>query len=352
MKTFRGIFSIIEEKNCPLYEVGEKLVLSDKTILCPLGKEVCLILVRDMTQLLFHLLKDEGKVGNEKDENFNCSGCKGLIKFIRLPVENREYAKQGRAVTAINQASRGKYEKIIDSPFFKMLLSDQIGTVFSYFKEILLDQGTVLIRKGEQNLNFYFVFEGELLVQGDGIILETLVDGEFCGEMSYLGHDVAVATVRAAKKTKVLAIAGDIFSSLLGNNALVQNFIAQILAKRLRRTHEARARYVESCMSGRLDHIVPAELFQVFHMHKKTGVLAMELEAGTGKVSFREGCLINASYAGEKNQGAIYKMLAENKGVYRFTTGLSPQEMKAGEIGDFMVLLMEGVKRVDENMDD
>jgi len=352
MKSFRGIFSIIEEKNCPHYEVGEKLMLSDKTILGPLGKEVCLILVRDMTQLLFHLLKDEGKVGKEKDENFNCSGCKGLIKFIRLPDENREYAKQGGAVTTIDPAPEEKYGKIIDSPFLKMLPSDKIDTVLSHFEEILLDQGTVLIRKGEQNLKFYLVFEGELLVEDDGIILETLVDGEFCGEMSYLGDDVAIATVRAAQKTKVLAITGDIFASLLGNNALVQTFIAQILAKRLRKTHGARARYVESCMSGRLDQIVPAELFQIFHMHKKTGVLAMELEGGTGKVSFREGCLINASYGGEKNQGAIYKMLAENKGAYRFTTGLSPQEMKAAEIGDFMVLLMEGVKRVDENLDD
>ena len=36
------------------------------------------------------------------------------------------------------------------------------------------------------------------------------------------------------------------------------------------------------------------------------------------------------------------------EGVYRFTVGLSPQEMKTAEIGDFMMLLMEGVKRVDE----
>lgn len=78
----------------------------------------------------------------------------------------------------------------------------------------------------------------------------------------------------------------------------------------------------------------------------------MELEDGTGKVSFREGCLINASYAGEKNQGAVFKILAENKGVYRFTTGLSPEEMKAAEIGDFMTLLMEGVKRIDEELGD
>lgn len=74
----------------------------------------------------------------------------------------------------------------------------------------------------------------------------------------------------------------------------------------------------------------------------------MDLPDGEGKVSFRAGCLINANYGGEKNQGAIFKLLAEKKGYYSFTTGLSPKEMKAAEIGDFMMLLMEGVKRVDE----
>ncbi len=348
MKYFHGIFSIIEEKNCPLYEVGEKLVLSDKTILCPIGKEVCLILVRDMTQLLFQYLEEEGKVNKEEVKNFNCSGCKGLIKFTRLPAENREDG----TVKTLELARGNSYRRIIDNPFLKTLQSDQIDTVLSHFKEITLDQGEVLIRKGEQNLNFYLVFEGELLVEDDGILLETLGDGELCGEMSYLGTAVAAATVRATKKTDILAIPMGSFASLHGSNVLVQTFVIDILVKRLRKSHELCARYLESGMSGRLDQIVPAELFQIFHLHKKTGVLAMELEDGTGKVSFREGCLINASYAGEKNQGAVFKILAENKGVYRFTTGLSPEEMKAAEIGDFMTLLMEGVKRIDEELGD
>jgi hypothetical protein len=83
-------------------------------------------------------------------------------------------------------------------------------------------------------------------------------------------------------------------------------------------------------------------------MHQKTGVLSMDLSQGVGKVSFREGCLINARYGEWQNEEAIFKILAEKKGHYRFTTGLLPQDMRAAEIGDFMSLLMEGVKRVDE----
>ena len=101
-------------------------------------------------------------------------------------------------------------------------------------------------------------------------------------------------------------------------------------------------------MSGRIDQIPPAELLQIFHMHQKTGVLALQLPEGEAKVSFREGCIINAQYGTATSEEAIFDMLAEKQGVYRFTTGLSAGEMKAAEIGDFMMLLMEGVKRVDE----
>jgi hypothetical protein len=127
--------------------------------------------------------------------------------------------------------------------------------------------------------------------------------------------------------------------------------MAQLLAGRLRKTNAARARDFESCMSGRVDEIVPAELFQIFHMHQKTGVLSLELQGGKAKVSFREGCIINADYGKLANEEAIFKILAEKNGFYRFTSGLSPKEMKAAEIGDFMMLLMEGVKRVDEEQD-
>jgi len=49
--------------------------------------------------------------------------------------------------------------------------------------------------------------------------------------------------------------------------------------------------------------------------------------------------------------GCHYAILDEKEGVFSFRTGISPQQMKAAEIGDSMSLLMEGVKRVDEKLD-
>lgn len=355
MKNFSTVFTIINEKNCPLYSVNEQLYLSDKTLSCPKGKEMCLILVRDLTELLFKFMQQKTfEPGNYKDTIFNCSGCTGLIKFSLVQktdgLEVDANTKQS-VVAHLDSAVLRMHGKMVSCPMMHAIPPDQVDIMLSLFQEIMLEEGAVLIREGEKNLNLYIIFDGELVVENGGVQLAVLTKGEICGEMSYLGADVAVSTVTARKKSQVLAIAGDVFGSLLGNNREIQYYMAQLLSERLKKTNAARARDFESCMSGRIDEIVPAELFQIFHMHQKTGVLSMDMQGGKAKVSFREGCIINASYCELANQDAIFKILGEKKGFYRFTTGLSPKEMKAAEIGDFMMLLMEGVKRVDEEQE-
>jgi hypothetical protein len=105
----------------------------------------------------------------------------------------------------------------------------------------------------------------------------------------------------------------------------------------------------ESVISGQIEAIVPAELLQVFHMHQKTGRLLMEFENGSGRVTFREGGLLAARFEDLDNQEAIYAMLSEKKGTFHFIPGLPDAFMKIREIGDFMMILMEGLRRIDEN---
>lgn len=349
MKTLNAIFSIVEGKNCPLYSVGEVFFLSEKTFSCPANKEVCLILVRDMTELLFRLLHKKSMDFYDGSELvYNCSGCKGLIKFSLLSPDQPHNARvEEGSMARIDSGELRMSRGVATGSFLRALPPEHIETILRYFREITVEEGRVLIKKGEANINLYLVSSGELLVE-DGSRQTTIQAGELCGEISYLGADAAVATVRAIKRTKVLAIRGDVFGRLFDHNPAVQSFMAKLLAARLRKTSEARTRDLEATMSGKIDEIVPAELFQIFHMHQKTGVLSMDLSQGSGKVSFREGCIINARYGEWQNEDAIFKILSEKKGHYRFTSGLLVRDMRAAEIGDFMSLLMEGVKRVDE----
>ena len=208
MKNFQAAFEIINVRNCPFYIQDECFLLTGKAVELPLGRSSCLILVRELTGLLFSLMPHVANhFAQQRETIFTCGGCTGLIKF-----------------------------KLTDRPV--------------------------------------------------------------------AGH--------AGKNAA----------------ALVQN--------------------PASVISGQIEAIVPAELLQVFHMHQKTGRLILEFDNGSARVTFREGGLLAARYEDFDNQEAIYAMLSQKKGTFHFIPGLPDALMKTREIGDFMMILMEGLRRLDE----
>ena len=206
MTTFTAQFKVVYEHNCPFYRMDNWFILTDKSISYPRGRPSCLILVRELTNLLIALTPHvETGFAEQRDEIFSCGGCTGLIKF-----------------------------QLGDPP-----------------------------------------------------------EGQAESESSPPDDDNAV-------------------------------------------------------IMGRIDAISPAELLQVFHMHQKTGNLLFDVPAGRGRVSFREGALIAARFGEMDSLEAIFALLRENAGRFRFVSGLSAPLMEAGEIGDFMMILMEGLKHLDE----
>jgi hypothetical protein len=82
MNTFKAAFEIINARNCPLYNLDDCFLLTDKAVELPLGRPSCLLLVRDLTGLLFSLLPHAGtNFAEQRNTVFTCGGCTGLIKF-------------------------------------------------------------------------------------------------------------------------------------------------------------------------------------------------------------------------------------------------------------------------------
>ena len=203
MVTFAAAFDIIEARACPYYNTNDSLVLTDRAVILPVGRPACLILVRELTELMFDLLPHAATdFAEQRPTVYTCGGCTGLIKF-----------------------------QLGDTP---------------------------------QNV----------------------------GELGDAGGEIV--------------------------------------------------------MSGRIDAIIPPELLQVFHMHQKTGKLLLDMDGGSARVTFRDGAIIAARFEELDNQEAIFGLMAEKKGHFRFLPGLPSPLMNAREIGDFMMILMEGLKRLDE----
>ncbi|HBI14896.1 MAG TPA: hypothetical protein DDY20_05190 [Desulfobulbaceae bacterium] len=104
-----------------------------------------------------------------------------------------------------------------------------------------------------------------------------------------------------------------------------------------------------SVISGLLEEASPSELFQFFHMFQKTGKLLLYVPSGVGRVAFREGAIIGAKFEEKENEEAIFALLDEHRGRFSFVAGIPASLREVKGIGDFMTLLMEGIKRLDEN---
>lgn len=352
MKPFKAVFQIIENNNCQIYDKQEFFTLTDKAVSVPDGKVCCLILIREMTQLLFQLLKEEGKKGGpDLSKEYTCSGCSGIIKFRQISTD--EFEDEDSVIPLlITDEEQRLFDKIVKYPLLKDIPANHLKDFIGCFKVIKLRAGSLLIEKGQPIKYLFILLSGHLIVEDEGIRIATLNEGEVCGEMSYFGDNTASTSVRTLEDTEILRISGEDFGKLIKVSGSVHDYMVRILARRLANANSVRVSDFDFSMHGRVNEMTPAELLQIFHMQQKTGVLSLELPHGPGRVSFRDGSIVVADYAGRGGQDAVFAILAEKEGIYNFSNGLPSESMDRPPIGDFMMLLMEGVRRSDEQSSD
>ena len=217
---------IISEHNCPYYDAKDLFLLTGQAVQVPNGHPSCLIMVREITELLFKTFIPAAETGLDelKSEVYTCGGCTGLIKFqIEESPEGIEHQDSSH-------------------------LSD------------------------EDMVNEDVDKQPRPIGRADGVVV-----------------------------------------------------------------------------SGLLAEISLSELLQFFHMHQKTGKLVIEVADGTGRVAYRDGAIIGAKFQEHEDKEAVFALLRENRGKFSFINGIPSALSEVAEVGDFMMLLMEGIKRMDED---
>ena len=83
MDDFSVAFKVVSERNCPYYAADDLFVLTGQAVQVPIVHPSCLILIREVTNLLFNTIVPAVETGFEElaSETYNCGGCTGLIKF-------------------------------------------------------------------------------------------------------------------------------------------------------------------------------------------------------------------------------------------------------------------------------
>jgi hypothetical protein len=73
------------------------------------------------------------------------------------------------------------------------------------------------------------------------------------------------------------------------------------------------------------------------------------LSTGTGELAFRNGELVGVRCNDLEGEDAFYELLKVHDGRFKFTPKLSKAEQKAPPVGAFMEMLLEGLRRMDED---
>lgn len=354
MQFRNGVFIITEERHCPLYNVGEELNVEGGVLTLPAAKSTCLTLTSDLIRLASEDVAFERYLqGSRKKTKFECGGCTGIIRF--------EFKKEKEFATIQMKllAASDRREKLKSvSRFAGLLRSLEIFKPLSDYD--LLDLATLLkledyqwgfpiIQQGDSASNLFIIISGKVeVLDEDGVTLAEMGRGDVFGEMSLLSGERVTTTIMGMEPSRIATLSKKNFQHVLNRFPVLQVFFYKLLVGRITTINYQRAEELSSGMVGQFADIPPLELCQMINSNQKTGRLKLEVGERKGFLLFNEGELVSAAFNGKEGKEAFYDALAINDGRFKFIHGLGLADMELDVVGGFMGMLMEGMKRIDD----
>ena len=355
MKLLEAHFSINEVRDCPMYANQDLFSLSGLSLLPPYGKPACLFLAKGLADILLQYL-DQKKDGCETLKNsYNCPGCTGMIKFGPVADSGGDYlTPEMRLLTSTAKDDNAlESDVLVDMlgtfSFFQALEGDHLREIVQHLQQVVFEPGTKILKKGDAGSYLYIIISGSVaVVDDDGEVITILNRSEIFGEMSLISGKPVSATIKAVEPSRVLLLSGKDLSDVLVKYPFLQMAFTRMLVQRLSQSNTLRSEEFAAGVTGRFEDINPSELFQMFNENRKTGMFELKLSQGKGQITFSDGAIVRAEYLELTAKEAFWAILRETKGSFRFTSSLSLEDMSARPIGNFLGLLMEGMRLLDE----
>jgi CRP/FNR family transcriptional regulator, cyclic AMP receptor protein len=121
----------------------------------------------------------------------------------------------------------------------------------------IFEAGDLIFKEGEKGDLMYVLLEGavelKMKVEGGETLLKTVdTPNDFFGEMALLDDRLRSATAVAGKKTRVLAVDGPTFESMILANGKFALKIIKILSARIRRSNDQVSELIETMPKERM----------------------------------------------------------------------------------------------------
>ena len=279
---------------------------------------------------------------------FNCSGdrtgCPGVIRLHRLTETS-----PGAAGQKIPPPLPDNIQELNNFSIFKTLKDYEVAEIISFFKPQAFKPGQIILRKGDRGEKLFIILSGSVEIIGDyGTPIAVLGKGEIFGEMSLLTGNPVSTKVRVLEDTNAMVISASHFRMILNRYSPLQMYFARLLVQRLAKSNIERSKQVSSGMAGSLTEITPTELLQALNLSQKTGALTLNFPKGDARISLRDGDIIHAEFRELTGEKAFFEIMKQKRGKFQFKPILTPQEITASKIGEFMYLMMEAMNQIDD----
>lgn len=129
-------------------------------------------------------------------------------------------------------------------PIFSSLDEHQLRLILSKCRQLSKPKGAVILRQDEESYDLYYIIEGDVqisLVHEDGreVLLDTLHQGDFFGELSFIDNKVRSAMATALTSATMLFLPRKHFLEILRENGDIGVAILSVLVKRLRKANSS-----------------------------------------------------------------------------------------------------------------
>jgi MFS family permease len=118
-------------------------------------------------------------------------------------------------------------------PIFAPLPGASLEHVAARLVPLRVDPGTVIVREGDSGDRFYIVAEGELEVMQDSVMISTLTNGGYFGEIALLRDVARTATVTARTDAVLYALDRDDFLATVTGHPQSAEAAETVMAARL-----------------------------------------------------------------------------------------------------------------------
>lgn len=349
-----GVFIITEENKCPLYNVSEEMNVEEGFLSLPAGKPTCLILAQDLLAITSpETLFEQYKSGIEEKVKFECSGCSGIVRF-EFKKEKGYATLQMKLLAASERKEKVKKMSTFASmlrtvDIFEPLLDDDLIDLAVLLELKEYPWQFPITQKGDPDGRFCVIITGKAeVVDEHGVAVAILREGDVFGEMSLLSGERASSTVMAIEPCQIAEMSQKNFKHILNRFPVLHIFFYKLMVSRINKVNRQRAEELSSGMVGQLSDIGSVELCQLINSSQKTGKLQIEYQDERVIAIFNEGELVGIDSGVLIGKEAFYKMLSLEKGRFKFTQGLTTSEKKLDVIGGFMGMLLEGMKKIDD----